>query len=430
MVIAALIFGGWNWLWPAVGVFFLIAVLLVQGYRRVPTATAVRWLCPSLKVTGVAVLLLCFLDPLWSGQRARSGSNLFVLLADNSQGLQVKDRGAPLTRGEHLRDLLDPQHSSWQQSLYENFEVRRYCFDARLQTTKDFSELTFDGRSSALGAALRALGERFRGRPLAGILLLTDGIATDLTVPPDLTGLPPIYPVVIGSQDPIKDIAIQRVHSSQTDFEDAPVSIQADVAAVGFSGQRIVAQLLDVSGKSVVEQTIEARKGNDLLPFRFQFRPLKPGLSFYRLSIRSRDELGSSADRPERSEEATLANNSTVLAVNRGQEPHRILYISGRPNWEFKFLNRALSADDQLQLVGLIRVAKREPKFTFLGRVGESSNPLFRGFDNQFPEEVERFDQPVLKPPSTPGMPWSCAAVFRVPRRNFTPYHAVIVGRS
>ena len=82
--------------------------------------------------------------------------------------------------------------------------------------------------------------------------------------------------------------------------------------------------------------------------------------------------------------------------VNRGGERYRILYVSGRPNWEFKFLNRAIEEDKQLQLVGLIRVARREPKFNFLGRAGETSNPLFRGFGNQSPEEVERYDQPVL----------------------------------
>src|SRR5204863_636930 len=131
----------------------------------------------------------------------------------------------------------------------------------------------------------------------------------------------------------------------------------------------------------------------DSLAFRFQLRPEKPGVSFYRLRTRTRQELGST-DTLDNTQEATLANNSSVLAVDRGRGPYRILYVSGRPNWEFKFLNRAVSEDDQIQMVGLIRVARREPKFNFMGRAGESSNPLFRGFGNQ--EAVEQYDQPVL----------------------------------
>src|SRR5207253_10034091 len=114
-----------------------------------------------------------------------------------------------------------------------------------------------------------------------------------------------------------------------------------------------------------------------------------------RLTIRAKNEL-ELPPASEKSEEATLANNRTVLVVDRGRGPYRILYVAGRPNWEFKFLNRAVQEDDQLQLVGLIRVARREPKFNFMGRPGETSNPLFRGFGNQAPEEVERYDRPVL----------------------------------
>lgn len=51
----------------------------------------------------------------------------------------------------------------------------------------------------------------------------------------------------------------------------------------------------------------------------------------------------------------------------------------------------------------MIRVAKREPKFEFRGRAGETSNPLFRGFGNQSTEDVERYDRPVLVRMNAPG---------------------------
>src|SRR5262249_39617217 len=77
------------------------------------------------------------------------------------------------------------------------------------------------------------------------------------------------------------------------------------------------------------------------------------------------------------------------------QELIRVLYVSGRPNWEYKFLNRAIQEDPQVKMVSLIRVAQREPKFVFRGREGESSNPLYRGFGTN-DEETARYDQPVL----------------------------------
>src|SRR5712691_5311266 len=206
MLLATLLFSGRNWLWPAAAGLGAALLLLVWSYRG-SSRGAVGWVCLGLKLLGVAALATCLLEPLWSGQRARPGANLMAIVADNSMGLQIKDRGETKDRGEVLRDLLDPQRASWQGALEENFDVRRYFFDARLQATKDFSELVFDGRASAIGSTLRTLAERYRNRPLAGVLLLTDGNATDLHGTPDLAGLPPIFPVVIGDQGPARDIA-------------------------------------------------------------------------------------------------------------------------------------------------------------------------------------------------------------------------------
>jgi uncharacterized membrane protein len=400
---SSLTFSGWNWLWPAAAFVGVAAVVLIWSYRA-SAGQPLRWACLGLKTLGIAALALCLLEPLWLGQRARPGSNLFAVVADNSQGLQIHDANETRSRGEMLRELVDPAKAGWQSTLADTFDLRRYVFDARLQSTNDFHELAFDGRSTALGSALRTVSERFQGRPLAGVLLLTDGNATDLPAGtlPDLPGLPPVYPVVIGRRDAVRDIALQQVNVTQSSFEDAPVTIQADVMAAGYRGQPLVARLVDRSGKVVQEQTSTARSDGETMAFRFQLKPEQPGLSFFQVTVGAKGGVAAAAPAagagpdPASSEEATLANNSRVVAVDRGKGPFRVLYVSGRPNWEFKFLNRALEEDREVQLVALIRVAKREPKFDFRGRAGETSNPLFRGFGNQAPEEVQRYDQPVL----------------------------------
>lgn len=427
---SALTFSGWNWLWPAAALVVVALGILIWSYRA-SAGLPLRWVCFGLKLVGVAALALCLLEPLWLGQRARPGSNLFAVVADNSQGLQIHDRGSATSRGEGLRALVDATKPGWQTTLSETFDVRRYLFDARLQATDDFRELNFEGRSSAIGSALKTLSERFQGRPLAGVLLFTDGNATDLPggSAPELRGLPPVYPVVIGRPDTIRDIAIQRVNVAQSSFEDAPVTIQTDVVAAGYRGEPITARVVDRNGRTVQEQTANARGDGQPLAFRFQLKPEQPGLSFYQVRVGPKAQPPPPADAKQaapKHEEATLANNARVVAVDRGQGPYRVLYVSGRPNWEFKFLNRAVEEDEQVQLVALIRVAKREPKFDFRGRVGETSNPLFRGFGNQSSEEVQRYDQPVLVRLNTRDEFELRAGFPRTPEELYG-YHAVIL---
>lgn len=424
MLAAALIWGGGQWSWFVIVFSGLALLLLGWSYWRAPRGPW-RWLCLLLKALGFAALALCLLEPLGSGQRAKPGANVLALLADDSQSLQLKDRGETQTRGQLLAGLLDRKQQRWQDGLDANFEVRRYTFGERLEATEDFSVLRFEGRSSALGSALRTIAERCRGRPVAGVLVFTDGNATDIANAADLSGLPPIYPVVLGRVEPGKDLAVQQVHATETDFEDSPVIVQASVSAFGYRGQSVVGELRDQTGRQVAAQTLTASADSATLAFRLPFKPEKAGLSFYRFEVRARREVG--AQDAASSEEATLANNSAVVTVERGHGPYRILYVAGRPNWEFKFLNRAAQEDEQLQLVGLIRVAKREPKFTFMGRPGESSNPLFRGFGNQSAEEIERYDQPVLVRLNTRDK-LELRGGFPRTAEELYPYNAVIVG--
>src|SRR4030042_691836 len=139
--------------------------------------------------------------------------------------MNIQDKDLTRSRGEILQTVLREGNSNWQAVMADNFQVRQYVFDSRLRRTTDFSELVFDGKASAIGATLRTIAERYRGRPLAGVLLMTDGIATDVTEKfYDLSDLPPIYPVVIGGTRPQKDISITNAFVNQTSFEDAPVT--------------------------------------------------------------------------------------------------------------------------------------------------------------------------------------------------------------
>ncbi len=393
-LLAALYLAGRDWLWPVVGVGAVALLFIAWSYARTPAPHGLRLACAFLKILGLAILLACLLEPMWSEQRAKPGANVLAMVADNSLSLTLRDRDAGESRGEALRRVLTGERNLWHARLKENFEVRHYLADTRLQPSQDFRELAFDGRTTALGHTLEQLQERHRGQPLAAVILLTDGIAADLSDPEKLRGLPPIYPVLFGKDGPEHDLAVTTSTVTQSSFEDAPVTIQTEAVATGFPGEEIVGQLFAVEAgkdatteKPVAEQTLKVPANDGKLAFRFQIRPAKTGVLFYRFVA---------APKTAGAAEATLANNESIITVDRGAGPYRLLYVSGRPNWEYKFLRRAVEGDDQTQLVGLIRVANREPKFAFRGRAGESSNPLFRGFGNQSKEDIERYDQPVF----------------------------------
>src|SRR5437762_6889095 len=233
--------------------------------------------------------------------------------------------------------------------------------------------------------------------------------------------------MALGAESGLVDVSVSRVTVTQTNFEASPVTITAEVEGQGVAGRKIAVRVLDETGKELERRALVVPSGNDPLPQplaqRFLIKPEHLGISFYTVQASLEGEEDARAGSTA---EATLANNRRLAPVDRGGGPYRVLHIGGQPNWEFKFLRRAIDEDDEVNLVGLLRVAKKEPKFTFLGRSGERTNPLFRGFGNQSDEAAEQYDEPVLvrlgtedKDELRGGFPQDADALFR--------YHAVIL---
>lgn len=388
--LASLTIGDRNWILPAVMVM-IIGVLLALLLNRKRLVQAP--LGPVLRIGGWILLCLCLINPLWSNSRPRSGANVVAIVADISRSHLVTTGAAGTTRADAFAVSLKKGEQSspfgWLNQLGQDFELRRYTVADRLQQVDRFDPVEFNGTASGLQTALRQLKQRYEGQPLAGIILLSDGIATDATGSLDeLAGMAPVYPILPPDDSSQPDVAVGSFSVTQTAFDDAPVTIQVQPAIVNVKSGQVAITLLDAEGTPLETQS---RDVNDPSPLKFRHRPKAGGTVFYRLQAVLKNAAGAAV-----TTEATSVNNAQLIAVERSTMPRRVLYVSGRPNWEFKFLKRAVETDPQLQLVALIRIARKEAKFDFRGREGEASNSLFRGFDKADPETVEEYDEPVL----------------------------------
>jgi len=409
------------WGWIALGVTVTALGILIWAYARVHSWDMALRLAFVLKLMACGLLALCLAEPLFHSTRAKPGANAFAIVADNSQGMTIRDPGAAQSRGEQMKDLLTPETAPWLADLEDQFLVRKYRFGSRLQRLSEVGDLTWEGQASAMYTALDTLNQRYQGRPMAGVLLFTDGNPTDLPAVQAKPGVP-VYPVLNGTAKQPRDLAVTHVAVTQTSFEDAPVTITVDVAASGYAGKTVTVTVTSQSGGLVSQDTWDVQTASAERLFRFQLRPEETGVVFYTVQVTEPIKNESVAPLTE----ATTANNQRTVMVDRGEGPYRILYVSGRPNWEFKFLRRALAEDHQVQLVGLIRVAKREPKYDWRGRTGEQTNPLYRGYDPDDPSLAEQYDQPVLVRLNTLDKD-ELSEGFPSKAEDLYPYHAILL---
>jgi uncharacterized membrane protein len=383
-------------LWITLVVIAVGVVVLWRGYRHSSLAGGRRMAARLCKLAALTLLALCLADPRWTRQQPKRGANELAVVADTSASLDLAETAGGPTRADALRRVLGKggDEPAWLRELGELFRVKTLTVDERLRSVADFGELDFRGRRSDLAGALQALERGAAGRSLAATVLFTDGNATDAW--PQEKPARPVFPVLVGARAPSPDLALREVSVTQTAFEDSPVVLTVTWSASGFDNREVALAVLDDAGRVLVSEKQRVVASAPTPVARLKVPVAKPGVSFLRVALMDASMLAKTAKDEWRGllQESVRINNERLVAVDRGQGPYRVLYVSGRPNWEFKFLRRALAGDPEVQLPSLVRIAKREPKFEWRGRVGESSNPLFRGFGDQ--ATAQRYDQPVL----------------------------------
>ncbi|NNE00921.1 MAG: hypothetical protein HKN47_26700, partial [Pirellulaceae bacterium] len=397
------LWGAPQWILPSIVLGIVLAVLVLWNYSQRGIIAPVRLLAMALKLAAIGFIAVCLMEPLRSGKRPRPRANVLPILVDNSQSMQLKSVGSDQTRGETVAQLMQDT-ADWRIRLAQAFDVRTYTFDSRLESVDSIETLPLDGYVSSLTTSLNELSQRFADRPVGGVILFTDGNLTD--PPPadfDWSSLGfPVYPVLPKGDTVVRDLRIADISTRQTDFESAPMTLRAKIDARAMGDQKVFVQLRDqATGKLVEEKSLSLTDSEPIKEVKFRFRPEKSGVRFYRIATFTSDDRElmerAAADRGEfDTDEATLANNERLITVDRASGPYRILYIAGRPNWEFKFLRRALQEDAEIQLVGLVRIANKEPKFSFRDRGVTSTNPLFQGLGDDEEDAAQQYDQPVI----------------------------------
>jgi len=283
-----------NWIWLAGSRGRFNAYSSRLGYWRAAGSGRLRILAGGLKILGVIILALCLLDPLLSGTRARPAPINSSSSPTTARAMTLRDRAAirpGRSSSNRLRGNLPrgSRVSARILTFVNMHSIRSYAPCLR------WMKLEFDGRSSSLGDSLSKLLNRYKGRPLAGVILFTDGNATDtdaierVLAEQSAAGAsghaPPIYPVVLGRDEPGNDVSLQRVAVTQTNFEDAPVTLAATIQTSGYRGRNIIATLLDNEGKQLEQQKAFAssRDGEPLIA-RFRFRPEKQGVFIFHVT--------------------------------------------------------------------------------------------------------------------------------------------------
>jgi hypothetical protein len=326
------------------------------GWRAGVTRRAVL---ATLRAAMIGLLILAMLRPTLVYTEAKREQATFVVLADQTRSMSVRDALGGKTRWDALRGTLEDAAPVLREIARDNLEIRAYTFDsethpAEVRQGKISLPPAPVGRETAIGAALDDVLRQVGGKRVLGILLLSDGRQQAIaprdtapqTVAPRLRDQgDPVFPVVFGQSRGLgaaQDVALKEMLATERPFVKNELSVTGLVRVDGYVNREIPVRLwFETSpGKMelVAEQAVKASADGQLLPVHLTYIPQVPGE--YKVTLEAVAQPG----------ELVTTNNQLSTFVDVLKGGLSVLYIEGALRVEQKFVGWALDASRDIKV--------------------------------------------------------------------------------
>jgi uncharacterized membrane protein len=343
---------GAPWPYIALGVAAVaIAVPTLLRYRAVKGKASARdrLVLAGLRVGVLLLVLFCLFRPALVLSTVVPQRSFVGILLDDSRSMQIADmNGEP--RGAFIQDTFGPEGSALAKALSEKFMLRFFRFSDTADRLSEPGSLGFAGTRTHLARALERSVTELSNVPLAGLVLVTDGADNSTEAISDtLLELQarkvPVHTVGLGRERFTKDIEVSRVEAPRTVLEGSSLVVDVTLSQRGFDGETIRLDVED-DGRIVNSREVTLSGEAEATTVRTHFTVSDPGARVFRFKV------------AVAAGEMVTQNNAREQLIEVEDRREKILYFEGEPRFELKFIRRAVTEDENLQLVCLQRTAE------------------------------------------------------------------------
>lgn len=362
--------------WGGLLIAFVIGVIAALAYARSAVPRPRRDALIGLRFITLAALILFLMGPVRVTDEGLR--NAFVpVLVDVSRSMSIDDADGQ-RRIDRARDLLTRQLLP---ALNGQFRVEVLSFGERLRDSRP-ADLAATDRASDLSGAMTAVRDRYRGRPVAGIVLISDG--GDTSPPQTDQPIQPVFALGVGSKTVGRDREVSSVTAAEAIADDSRIDLAVTAVSHGNGAEPIALQLLE-NGKPIEVRRIAPAADGVPVHTVFQVSPVKGTSVVYSVEV------------PLIAGELVPENNTRSVLVQAPSRQRHVLFVEGAPGFEHSFLKRAWAADQGLDVDSIVRKGKNEQGAdTYYIQAAQSrSNALASGFPPRA-EELFAYDAVVL----------------------------------
>ena len=373
--------------WPAllilVGVALVtVPALVTYGAARGDSQRTDRSMMAAIRLGLVAVLVFILFQPTLVLTSVVPQRNFVGILIDDSQSMRITDEDG-VTRSDFVQSNFGGEGSELLRALSEKFTLRFFRFSRDASRLNNMDDLSYSGTATDLGNAMVRAQEELAGVPISGLVVVSDGAdnsgeALAESLLPLQAGGVPVYTVGLGEEELSPDVQLTRVEMPRTVLVGTSLVVDVIVSQRGYSG-RTVQLLVEDAGQLLATEDVAFERDGEPVVARVRIEAEDAGPRLLRFRVSPQEG------------ERVAENNVRDVLVDVVNEAEKILYFEGEPRWEVKFLRRAVSEDENLQVVVLQRTAESK----FLRLDVDDAEELAAGFPKTR-EELFRYRALIL----------------------------------
>lgn len=287
----------------------------------------------------ILVFFLCFLilGPIVRQIQNFLEKPLYVIVHDNSISMKESTDSLSLRKAEQsLRDTKTALEE-------KGFEVALTDLSGEQVTN-----FTYTNAVSDIQGALRKISNRYEGRNITGVVMLTDGIYNSGLSPVYASYNFPVHTVGLGDTTQRADIAIRNIAYNKIAYQGNKFPLRVEVLVKDLPDQPITVSLLQRS--KVLEKQTKNSGREQLLVFDFQ--PLADEKGIQKLDIRIDTKEG----------EYNVRNNHSSVFVEVVEGKKKILIVAPAPHPDIKALREVIEKNSNYDLlIHIPRVEEQQP---------------------------------------------------------------------
>jgi uncharacterized membrane protein len=330
--------------WAFVLVVGAAAALAWQTYRGFSAWPTRRYVLSGLRLLSLLLLVLIVMRPVTRLTVTDTHDVVVPILVDTSRSMAIEDANGK-RRIDRAREIVSAELLP---AIGPHFQAEVLAFGESLSPAEPAS-LAATARRSDLVGALAAVRERFRGRPIGGVIVLSDGGDTSGAMARSNPegAVPPVFAFGVGSIEAGSDREVLSVTAAEAVLDSSRVDLAVSAIAPGARGSSVELRLLE-NGRPREVRHVQPPADGGLMREVFQVSPSAGAATVYTAEI------------PVAPGELVPENNSRSVLVQPPSRPRRVLLVEGAPGFEHSFLKRALSADRSLEVDSVVRKGENE----------------------------------------------------------------------